>query len=57
MALCGAGTVHRNGDAIRSCVVPIGAVSGAEITTIEGIGLGGLHPSDGRICPKPFYLG
>jgi isoquinoline 1-oxidoreductase alpha subunit len=44
MALCGACTVHRNGDAIRSCVVPIGTVSGVEITTIEGIGLGGLHP-------------
>ncbi len=44
MALCGACTVHRNGEAIRSCVVPIGTVSGAEITTIEGIGSGGLHP-------------
>ena len=44
MALCGACTVHRNGEAIRSCVVPIQSVSGAEITTIEGIGSGGLHP-------------
>jgi len=44
MALCGACTVHRNGEAIRSCVVPIRSVSGAEITTIEGIGSGGLHP-------------
>jgi len=44
MALCGACTVHRNGEAIRSCVVPIRSVSGTEITTIEGVGSGGLHP-------------
>ena len=44
MALCGGFTVHRNGEAVRSCVVPIQSVVGAEITTIEGIGSGGLHP-------------
>jgi isoquinoline 1-oxidoreductase alpha subunit len=44
MALCGACTVHQNGQAIRSCVVPVQAVAGAEITTIEGISLNGLHP-------------
>ena len=44
IALCGACTVHRNGQAIRSCVVPVQAVAGAEITTIEGISLNGLHP-------------
>lgn len=44
MALCGACTIHRNGEAIRSCVVPIQSVAGAEITTIEGISSGGLHP-------------
>ena len=44
VALCGACTVHRNGEAIRSCVVPVRAVAGAEITTIEGIGERGLHP-------------
>src|SRR5205823_7902311 len=43
-ALCGACTVHRNGEAIRSCVVPVGAVAGAEITTIEGIAGPDLHP-------------
>ncbi len=43
-ALCGACTVHRNGAAIRSCVVPLRAVAGAEITTIEGIAEKGLHP-------------
>ncbi len=42
MALCGACTVHRNGAAIRSCSTPMRAVSGAEITTIEGIAA--MHP-------------
>jgi isoquinoline 1-oxidoreductase alpha subunit len=43
-ALCGCCTVHRNGGAVRSCVVPVRAVAGAEITTIEGISGKGLHP-------------
>jgi isoquinoline 1-oxidoreductase alpha subunit len=38
MALCGACTVHVNGNAIRSCVTPIGSVRDAKITTIEGVG-------------------
>ncbi len=37
MSLCGACTVHANGSAIRSCVTPIAAVAGQDITTIEGI--------------------
>jgi len=37
MAQCGACTVHLNGQAIRSCVTPVSAVAGQEITTIEGI--------------------
>jgi len=42
---CGACTVHANGVPIRSCVTPVQAVSGQEITTIEGIGgdQPGLH--------------
>ena len=44
VALCGACTVHLNGKAIRSCVVPVRALAGAEITTIEGIAAEGLHP-------------
>jgi isoquinoline 1-oxidoreductase subunit alpha len=35
MALCGACTVHMNGNAIRSCVTPISAAVGQKITTIE----------------------
>ena len=34
---CGACTVHINGQAIRSCVMPVGAVRG-EVTTLEGLG-------------------
>ena len=43
-ALCGACTVHLDGRAIRSCITPIAAAAGREITTIEGLGEGGLHP-------------
>jgi isoquinoline 1-oxidoreductase subunit alpha len=37
MALCGACTVHIDGAATRSCVLPLGAVAGKSITTIEGL--------------------
>jgi isoquinoline 1-oxidoreductase subunit alpha len=38
MALCGACTVHVEGEAVRSCVTPVSSVDGKKITTIEGIG-------------------
>ena len=38
MALCGACTVHLDGQPIRSCVTPVAAVTGKRITTIEAIG-------------------
>jgi isoquinoline 1-oxidoreductase alpha subunit len=38
MGLCGACTVHINGNATRSCVTPVSAVGSANITTIEGVG-------------------
>jgi isoquinoline 1-oxidoreductase subunit alpha len=44
MAQCGACTVHFNGQAIRSCVMPISALAGANITTIEGLSPDGSHP-------------
>lgn len=42
IAACGACTVHVNGKAVRSCVVPVGLVANSEITTIEGLGKGEL---------------
>lgn len=44
MAQCGACTVHMNGSPIRSCVVPISSLEGANITTIEGLSADGSHP-------------
>jgi isoquinoline 1-oxidoreductase alpha subunit len=44
IALCGACTVHKNGEAIRSCVTAMRDMAGTEITTIEGLGQNGLHP-------------
>ena len=38
VALCGACTVHVDGKAVRSCLLPVSAVSGKAITTIEGVG-------------------
>jgi aerobic-type carbon monoxide dehydrogenase small subunit (CoxS/CutS family) len=43
-ALCGACTVHLDGEAIPSCVTPVGAVQGRRITTIEGLSPDGKHP-------------
>jgi isoquinoline 1-oxidoreductase alpha subunit len=37
IASCGACTVHVNGNAVRSCVLPVSAVEGQEVTTIEGL--------------------
>ena len=44
IAQCGACTVHVNGEAMRSCSVPIGTVDGASITTIEGLSVDSTHP-------------
>jgi isoquinoline 1-oxidoreductase subunit alpha len=44
ISLCGACTVHKNGEAIHSCVTPMSSLAGAEITTIEGLSEHGLHP-------------
>ncbi|HEX7791303.1 MAG TPA: (2Fe-2S)-binding protein [Afipia sp.] len=38
IAQCGACTVHVDGKAVRSCLLPIGEVGGQAITTIEGVG-------------------
>ena len=41
---CGACTVHVDGEAVRSCQTPLGAVSGREVTTIEGLSEDRSHP-------------
>jgi isoquinoline 1-oxidoreductase alpha subunit len=44
IAQCGACTVHLDGAAVRSCVVPVSAAEGKKVTTIEGLASGGtLH--------------
>lgn len=44
IAMCGACTVHMNGNAVRSCMLPVSAVGSAKITTIEGLSKNGDHP-------------
>ncbi len=44
ISVCGACTVHVDGQAIRSCVVPVGSAAGRAITTIEGLSEGRDHP-------------
>jgi isoquinoline 1-oxidoreductase subunit alpha len=43
-ALCGACTVHVDGEAVRSCVTPLRRISGRAVTTIEGLSTDGNHP-------------
>jgi len=38
VAQCGACTVHVDGEAVRSCQIPVGDLEGAQVTTIEGLG-------------------
>ena len=44
IAMCGACTVHIDGEATRSCVLPVSAVAGKKITTIEALSKDGTHP-------------
>ena len=44
MGLCGACTVHIDGQALRSCSTPISKVAGKRVTTIEGLPADGSHP-------------
>jgi isoquinoline 1-oxidoreductase alpha subunit len=43
-ALCGACTVHLDGDAVRSCSLPLSAAAGHSVTTIEGLSADRSHP-------------
>ena len=42
--LCGACTVHLNGQPIRSCITPVSALAGKSVTTIEGLSKNQSHP-------------
>ena len=44
IAMCGACTIHQNGNAVRSCMLPVSAVGTSKITTIEGLSKDGDHP-------------
>jgi isoquinoline 1-oxidoreductase subunit alpha len=63
LGLCGACTVHLNGEAARSCQTPMRAAAGKRITTIEGLSAAGEHPLDhdidatmqGNICRCGTY--
>ena len=44
IAQCGACTVHLNGNAVRSCSIPVSAVGANKITTIEGLAENNDHP-------------
>ncbi|MDD5541916.1 MAG: (2Fe-2S)-binding protein [Acidobacteriia bacterium] len=44
MALCGACTIHLDGEAVRSCMTPVSEAVGKKITTIEGLSTDRSHP-------------
>ena len=44
IASCGACTVHIDGEAVRSCAMPVSLVAGKSVTTIEGLSPDGSHP-------------
>ncbi len=44
IAMCGACTIHLNGNAVRSCQLPVQAVGDNEVTTIEGLSENADHP-------------
>lgn len=44
VGVCGVCTVHLDGEAVRSCLVPVGEVGGRKVTTIEGLSPDRSHP-------------
>ena len=53
LSQCGACTVHVDGQALRSCIVPVSAVAGKKVTTLEGVGTEKTRtPSSRRSSPS-----
>lgn len=50
MGLCGACTIHVNGQAMRSCQMPVSAVGASSVTTIEGLSAKTSHPLQKSWC-------
>jgi len=44
VGVCGACTIHLDGEAVRSCQVPVSLAAGRRVTTIEGLSADGSHP-------------
>jgi isoquinoline 1-oxidoreductase subunit alpha len=44
IGLCGACTMHLDGDAVRTCIMAVGDIAGRSVTTIEGIAASGANP-------------
>src|SRR6201987_2010475 len=59
MALCGACTVHLEGEAVRSCVTPLSRAAGKEVVTIAGLAAGFASPLQqawiNEDCPQCGY--
>jgi isoquinoline 1-oxidoreductase subunit alpha len=49
-ALCGACTIHIDGNPVRACVTPISRAAGKSVTTIEGLSASGDHPLQKAWC-------
>ena len=49
-ALCGACSIHLDGEVVRSCVTPVRRAAGREVTTIEGLSPDGNHPLQRAWC-------
>ena len=56
MAMCGACTIHLDGNATRSCILPVSMAVGKEITTIEGLGTpDAMHPMQASFLACDAY--